>query len=223
MTGTRLRFRFQAAGDMPESEAKSDDYRRWAVRITDADSAKRFDRTFIVPVFRTGGVASTAWLADSHETLVDVPAQNIATGPIEIARTAYGIEIEFGAFRYWTSKLALGVIGLIGLGVAVASGMGMSGLSFSVASVIGGTFAFIILGRVRFGRAVAHRDVHLGTRQRADHSRDARGAEHRTPAFRRGDPAPQHVGVGAQEIAMECQYARRAWRWLDQISASDRS
>ena len=145
MTGTRLKFRFQAPDDMPESEAKSDDYRRWAVRITDADSAKRFDRTFIVPVFRTGGVASTARLADSHETLVDVPAQTIATGPIEIARTPYGIEIEFGAFRYWTSKLALGVIGLICLGVAVASGMGMSGLSFNVASVIGGTFAFIFL------------------------------------------------------------------------------
>lgn len=146
MSGTRLSFRFQAPDDMPESEPKSDDYRRWAVRITDADSAKRFDRTFEVPVFRTGGVTSTARLADSHETLVDAaPPQLPATGPVTIVRTPYGVEINFRAFRYWPTKLALGVFGLICLGVAVASGMGMSGLSYSVTSVIGGVFGFLFL------------------------------------------------------------------------------
>jgi hypothetical protein len=145
LTGTRLAFRFRAPDDMPESEEKSDDYRRWAVRITDADSAKRFDRTFVIPVFRTGDVESAARLADSHEALVDVAFPDIPTGHMRIERTPYGLELRFRAFRHWPAKLMLGVVGAICLGVASVM-VGSAGDMFNdVGSMIFGAFGAIFV------------------------------------------------------------------------------
>lgn len=117
-TGTRVSFRFTPPTNLPESEAKSDDYRRWAVRLQTDEKRLRFDRLFVIPVFATGSVRSRARLKDSHETLVDVLMPELPARGMRMEKTPYGIDLSFFAFRNWGMKLVFGAFGVICLVVS---------------------------------------------------------------------------------------------------------
>jgi hypothetical protein len=112
ITGTKVSFRFTPPADLPESEAKSDDYRRWAVRIRTDEDKPSFDRLFVIPVFATGAEQSRERIKDSHETLVDVPMPTLPARGMRMERTPYGVDLSFFAFRNSGIKLVFGIFGM---------------------------------------------------------------------------------------------------------------
>ena len=116
--GTRVSFRFTPPDDLPESEAKSDDYHQWAVRIRTDEDKPRFDRLFVIPVFATGAIQSEQRVKDSHETLVDVPMPDMPTRGMRFERTPYGLDMSFFMLRNSGIKLVFGIFGIICLVVA---------------------------------------------------------------------------------------------------------
>jgi hypothetical protein len=116
--GTRVSFRFTPPADLPASEAKSDDYHRWAVRIRTDEDKPRFDRLFVIPVFATGATQSAQRIKDSHETLVDVPMPTMPARGMRFERTPYGLDMSFFMLRNSGIKLVLGIFGVVCLVVA---------------------------------------------------------------------------------------------------------
>lgn len=138
LTGTLLSFRFTPPKDLPESEAKSDDYRQWAIRIQIDEAKPRFDRLFVIPVFDTGGVRSSGRIKESHETLVDVATPPLPGRGMAMEKTPYGLDLKFRAFRNAGMKLVFGIFGLVCLVVAGFLG------SFLLEIGSGGAIAFFM-------------------------------------------------------------------------------
>jgi hypothetical protein len=119
--GTRVSFRFRAPGDLPASEPRSDDYRRWSVRLRERGRGIGLDRTFEVPVFATGGARSEARIGESHETLVDVAMLRLPPRVVRMRHDGLGVELVFPAFRNVRAALGSLAFASIFLGTAPAS------------------------------------------------------------------------------------------------------
>ena len=126
LQGTTLRFRFELLADLPESEAESDDYRRWSLRLREqgAKPGRGFDRLFVVPVFATQGQRSRARIKESHETLAAAPAPDFPARSLRMTRDARHLELTYPPFRNWPGLAIIALFGLLCLGVGVAIGLG---------------------------------------------------------------------------------------------------
>jgi hypothetical protein len=114
LDGTRLAFRFTPPEDLPESEAKSDDYTRWTLHFHGA-----MPRVFVVPVFRTGGETARQRLAESREEMLAAPPPEPPRGLLRLSEDPYGLTLTFPALRNLSASLAFGLFSAIFIGASV--------------------------------------------------------------------------------------------------------
>jgi hypothetical protein len=119
LDGTRLAFRFTPPEDLPESEAKSDDYKRWTLHFNAAMPGADLDRVFVVPVFRTGGQEARQRLADSREEMLAAPPPVPPRGLLRLSEDPYGLTLTFPALRNLSASLAFGLFSAIFIGASV--------------------------------------------------------------------------------------------------------
>jgi len=119
LSGTRLGFRFTPPGDLPESEEESSDYRHWDLRVTAAMKGIDFDRTFRIPVFRTGGQTTEARIDHAVEKLAAEPVPDLPRNLVRLRRNGLGIEIRFPARRYLRAGLGVAIIAAICLAAPI--------------------------------------------------------------------------------------------------------
>ena len=119
LDGTRLAFRFTPPEELPESEAKSDDYTRWTLHFCAAMPGADLDRVFVVPVFGTGGQKARARLADSREEMLAAPLPEAPHGLLRLSEDPYGLTLTFPALRNLSASLAFGLFSAIFVGASV--------------------------------------------------------------------------------------------------------
>ncbi len=119
LDGTRLAFRFAVPGDLAESEAKSDDYKRWSLHIHGALPGADLDRLYIIPVFRTGGQKTRQRIPESHEGLVGAPPSSLPANLVRLQRDAYGIELYYPALRNLSATLLFGLLSAVFVGASI--------------------------------------------------------------------------------------------------------
>jgi hypothetical protein len=119
LDGTRLGFRFTPPADLPESEAKSDDYTRWTLHFRGAMPGADLDRVFVMPVFRTGGQEARQNLPNSHDELLAAPLPEAPRGLLRLSEDPYGLTLVFPALRNLSASLAFGLFSVIFIGASV--------------------------------------------------------------------------------------------------------
>ena len=145
--GTALRFRFDVPADLPASESASKDYHLWRLRINAELPGLDFDRTWELPVYATGAMASgIAEGTESNPDTMDAAMAGVDS-VAQITPIADGIQARFPALQRPGMGIFMVLFGLVFLAAgtfAVFNG----GTGLLVGSI------FVLLGLLIAGAGV---------------------------------------------------------------------
>ncbi len=133
ITGCRLTFRFDVPEDLPESDVKKGNhYHLWRCVIRAELEGPDFDRSFEIPVFKTGQSAQLISESTSDHHLVIEDAEKGIEEIAQIKNIAGGVEAFFPSFQRPSFGMSLVLTGTILIGVAIATSYAEAPLLFPI-------------------------------------------------------------------------------------------
>ena len=132
--GTRCEFRFDIPRDLPQSEKASSDYHQWQLQMACELPGVDFNRSFVVPVFRTP-VAQRSGLKIGY-VKDSAPLTEASVRKVKIASMADGLTFYYPWYRHLWAGMVTAVFGTVFAGTGYFIGRESADILFPV--VFGG-------------------------------------------------------------------------------------